>query len=163
MGTLQEDIKVQAKWIVEAFGADKLNLDGSIKSFIEIDSFFNKHAVNGKAKKGGRLSQRLGSTIFSIGSYVIETILSAVPGSKLITDDEARDGEITVSIELPDGSVIFPVQRVMKRFENGSEDSIYVYGHQLTKEFTGESFEESYWGIAGAEIEDKKEWWKFWK
>jgi hypothetical protein len=163
MGTLKEDIKAQAKWIVEAFSADNLNLDGSIKSFIEIDRFFNKHTVNGKAKKGGRLSRKLGSIVFSIASYIIETILIAVPGSKLIADDDAPDGEITVSIQFPDGSVIFPVQKVMKRFENGSEDSIYVYGHQITKDYTNEPFEESYWSIADEKVEEKKKWWKFGK
>jgi hypothetical protein len=43
-------------------------------------------------------------------------------------DDEDPEGEINVALELPDGSVIWPVQRVMKRCVNGAEDGIAVYG-----------------------------------
>ena len=34
-------------------------------------------------------------------------------------------------LALPDGSSIWPVQRVMKRFTNGSEDGIAAYGAAL--------------------------------
>jgi hypothetical protein len=158
MGTLKEDIITQSDWIIKAFAADGLTLDYSIKSFIEIDKFFNKHSTPGKAKRGGRLVNRLGSTMFSIASYIIETIKKQVPDAVLFADDEAADGEVTMSITLPDGGVIFPMQRVMKRFENGEEDSIYVYGHQLTKDFTNEPFDDSYWDINKMD----KSWWKFW-
>jgi hypothetical protein len=96
--------------------------------------------------------------MFSIASYIIETIKKQVPDAVLFADDEAADGEVTMSITLPDGGVIFPMQRVMKRFENGEEDSIYVYGHQLTKDFTNEPFDDSYWDINKMD----KSWWKFW-
>jgi hypothetical protein len=158
MGTLKQDIKEQSKWAVKAFAADKLKLDYSIKSFIEIDKFFNKHTLNGKAVKGGRLSTNLGGILFSIGSYVGETIIKNVPGSVWITDDDDPQGELTVSIKLPGGSIIFPVTRVMKRFENGEEDSIYIYGHLITKDFTKEASDDNYWNLTKA----AKPWWKFW-
>jgi len=161
MGTLKEDIKTQSDWIIKAFAADGLTLDYSIKSFIEIDKFFNRNSTPGKAKCGGRLTNKLGSAIFSIASYIIETIMKQVPDAVLLADDEAADGEVTMSVTLPDGGVIFPVQRVMKRFKNGEEDSIYVYGHQLTKDFTKEPFDESYWTINDNNVEAKS-WWKLW-
>lgn len=114
MGTLIEDINKQADWIVKAFAADKLNLDYTVRSFIEIDKFFIKHAVDGKAKKGGRLSSRLGPILFSLGSYVGNTIIKNVSGSVWETDDFAEDGELTVSLILPDGCIIWPMQRVWK-------------------------------------------------
>jgi hypothetical protein len=159
MGTLKQDIRESSSWIIKAFKADKLMLDYSIESFIEIDKFFNKHTINGKAKPGGRFANNLGGILFSIAAYIIETIMKKVPGSRLVTDDEAADGELTVSIELPNGGVIWPMQRVMKRFQNGQEDSIYFYGYELTKEFTNEAFDELYWD----KIKDIKKWWKFWK
>ena len=66
MGTLLEDIKTQSDWIVKAFGADKLNLDYTIHSFIEIDKFFNKHSKNGKPIRGGRLVKNRGPICFQL-------------------------------------------------------------------------------------------------
>jgi hypothetical protein len=159
MGTLKEDINEQANWIVKAFAADGLKLDFTIRSFIEIDRFFIKHSFEGKPKKGGRLASNLGPIIFSIGAYIGNFIINNVPGSIWETDDEAAGGELTISIKLPDNSVIWPVQRVMKRFKNGLEDSIYVYGHEITKSWTKEEFDSNYWD----KVKEKKEWWKFGK
>ncbi len=51
MATLKEDIKKQSDWIIKAFAADKLKLDYTIHSFMEIDKFFNKHSKNGATSK----------------------------------------------------------------------------------------------------------------
>jgi hypothetical protein len=59
MPNLLQDIQKQSDWIVKAFKSDKLPLDYSIHSFIQIDRFFNKHAKDGKAVKGGRLATNL--------------------------------------------------------------------------------------------------------
>jgi hypothetical protein len=158
MGTLKQDIKEQSNWIVKAFAADGLKLDYSIKSFIEIDKFINKHVYNGAAKKGGRLSKNLGAVLFSIAAYIGETIIKKVPGSIWITDDNDPKGELTISVKLEDGTIIFPMERVMKRFKNGEEDSIYVYGHLITKDFTKEEFDNNYWNLN----KKTKPWWKVW-
>jgi hypothetical protein len=163
MGTLLEDIDTQSTWIRNAFSADKLDLNYTINSFIEIDKFFNKHVKDGVVVKGGRLANNQGGIIFSIGSYVGETIIKTVPGSVWQTDDDGPEGELNVSVKLPDGTIIWPMQRTMKRFQNGSEDSIYVYGHALTKDITNEPFDQSYWAskneVTGS---NTKRWWKFW-
>ena len=161
MGTLIQDIETQADWIVKAFAADRLKLNYTIHSFIEIDKFFSKHSKNGQPVKGGRLSQNLGPIIFSIGSYIGQTIVKTIPGAKWQTDDNDPEGELNVSIVLPDGTTIWPVQRAMKRYQNGPEDSVYVYGHPITKDLTNESFDESYWRISDKN-NNKNPWWKFW-
>ncbi|MFI5916775.1 hypothetical protein [Dactylosporangium sp. NPDC051541] len=38
---------------------------------------------------------------------------------------------MNIALERPDGRRIWPVQRVMKRFSNGSEDSLVAYGVAL--------------------------------
>jgi len=163
MATLLQDIKTQSDWIVKAFAADKLKLDHTIRSFIEIDKFFNKHSKDGKAIKGGRLSQNLGAIIFSLGAYVGQTIIENVPGAVWQTDDDDHQGEMTASVQLPDGTIIFPMQRIMKRFQNGSEDSVYVYGHQVTKDYINEPFDQSFWLTNQVENnQSSKPWWKFW-
>ena len=45
-----------------------------------------------------------------------------------VGDDDDPEGEINVQLVLPGGGVIWPVQRVMKRFQNGSVDGLSVYG-----------------------------------
>ena len=165
MGTLKEDIKAQSDWIVKAFAADGFKLDHTIDSIIEVDRFFAKNMEKGKPKKGGRLyGKGFGPILFSIGSYVGETIIKNVSGSEWITDDNDPQGELTVSLKLPNGGQIFPIQKVMKRFQNGSEDAIYPYVHMATNEFTNLPFKEEFW-ILTTETdnpEKSKPWWKFW-
>lgn len=163
MGTLVQDIRTQSEWITKAFAEDKYKLDFTIHSFIEIDKFFNKHAKDGKAVKRGRLSKNLGLIIFSLGSYVGETIIKNIPESKWPTDDNDPEGEISASILLPDGTTVFPMQRIMKRFTNGMEDGIYPYGHTITEKFISEPFDQSFWNLSSqSEIIISKPWWKFW-
>lgn len=164
MATLLQDIKTQSDWIIEAFAADKQKLDYTIRSFIEIDKFFNKHSKAGIAVKGGRLTQNLGAIVFSLGSYVGQTIIKNVPGAVWQTDDNDTEGEINASVKLPDETVIFPMQRMMKRFQNGSEDAVYVYGHQLTKDYINEPFDKSFWEMVAQEYgNSKKPRWRFWQ
>jgi hypothetical protein len=163
MASLLQDIKTQSDWITKAFAADKLDLDYTIHSFVQIDEFFDKHSKDGRAVKNGRLSKNIGPILFSLGSYVGETIIKNVPGSIWQTDDNDPQGEITASVKLPDGSIVFPMQRMMKRFQNGLEDAVYVYGHHITKNYIDEPFDQSFWSIGKKEHEQiKKAWWKFW-
>lgn len=158
MGTLKEDLKEQSYWIVKAFKEDNIYLDYSIGSLIEIDNFFLKNMVKGRPTKRGRLSSNLGGILFSIAAYVGDCLIENVKGSKWITDDNNPGDELNASIELPSGITVWPLERVMKRFKNGSEDSIYVYGYELTKEFTKEEFDSGYWKLK----EKSTAWWKFW-
>src|SRR5205085_11225262 len=98
MPTLLQDIKTQSDWIAKAFAADGVQLNYTIQSFIEIDRFFNKHSKDGKAIKGVRLTKKLGAIVFSLGSYVGQTIIENVPGSVWQTDHNDPEGEINASI-----------------------------------------------------------------
>jgi hypothetical protein len=158
MGTLKEDIQVQSEWMVKAFMEDHMYLDYSIGSLMDVDRFFIKHTFRGQAVKGGRLMRNTGPILFGIGAYLGNCILQNVKGAKWVTDDDDPHGEINISIEFSDGTIIWPMQRVMKRFRNGSEDSIYVYGHRLTEAYTKEEFDSNYWNLK----ERSKAWWKFW-
>ena len=163
MPAILESIEAQSKWILAAFKSDNIELDFTIRSFIEIDKFLSLHVKNGQRMKGGRLEKNFGTIVFSIGSYMGETIRKSVPGSFWKVDDTDTQGEINAELVLPGGLTIWPIQRVMKRFKNGPEDSVYIYGHELTHEFTKEPFDQAYWemnqenGSARA-----KPWWQFW-
>src|SRR6187551_2004435 len=145
MPSLEEDIKTASNWIVAAFASDNYKLDYSITSFITIDLFIKKETKNRQPIPGGKLSRNAGSVIFALGSYVGESIIKNVPGASWITDDTDPKGEVNVAIKFPDNSMIWPVQRVIKRIQNGPEDSIYVYGHELTKNIINEPFNKIIW------------------
>ena len=166
MATLAEDIVKMSDWIVESFRSDKMVLDYSVESLKRVDDFFDKHSANGKAKPGGRLSKNLGAIFFAIGGYIGETIIKNVPGTVWRTNDEDPEGEVNAEIVLPDGTVLWPMQRVIKRFKNGAEDGIYAYGVVAIEEMgLGD-----YWKKAErtgdapnvGKIRVKKPWWKFW-
>jgi hypothetical protein len=62
-----------------------------------------------------------------LGAYVGEVILRHFGGQWEADDDDA-EGEITLRVILASGTMVCPVQRVMKGFRNGSEDGLYAYG-----------------------------------
>lgn len=166
MGTLKEDIKKQSDWIVKAFEYDGLKLDYTIESIVEIDRFFALNMKDGKPKKGGRLSKKgFGGVLFSMGSYLGETIIKNIDGTEWLTDDNAPQGELKTAMKLPNGTIIFPIQKVMMRFQNGKEDSIYPYVKSVTKDFLIDNSSIDFWKII-SETENqeiiKKPWWKFW-
>ena len=160
MATLLEDIKTQAAWIVQAFHADGLKLDYSLESFKEIDRFFDLHVSGGVAKPKGRLAQNMGPILFSIGSYIGETFVRNIPGAIWVTDDQDPQGEINVEVRLPDGTVVWPTQRAIKRFKDES-DGIYAYGYLImTKMATGNYWDDAKAGKLKSDGIGRSPWWK---
>lgn len=123
--TLMEDIPKAAEWFVGAMNASGYPLDGTLESFRELDRF-----VDEQTRPGGILLSNLrGSILFGMGSYVGQTLIAQL-GGQWETDDEDPQGEVNIAVHIG-SNTIWPVQRVMKRLMNGSEDSIYDYGMVL--------------------------------
>jgi hypothetical protein len=150
MATLVEDTRTSADWIAEALQSSGYSADFSLASLREVDRFFAEQSREGKAIPNGLLSENLGSRMFAIGSYVGEAI-RRVHGGHWQADDEDPKGEINITLVLPGGGRIWPVQRVMKRFKNGAEDGIYGYAVAM-----GDYTE------APTPAPGKKPWWRFW-
>lgn len=125
--TLLQDIMTSKEWISKALNSSNYAADFSINSFKEIDRFFDEQNT-----PDGILSRNRGQILFALGAYIGEVIIS-VCGGEWLTDDNDPQGEINVAVKLKDGSTIFPVQRAMKRYMNGKEDSIYDYGYVLSE------------------------------
>ncbi len=139
MGSLVEDAGRAAEWISTALNSSGYRADFSIDSLREIDRFFDEHSHQGRPVPGGLLSEDLGSRIFSLGSYVGE-VIRRTHGGSWRGDDSDPEGEIKIELVLPNGTIMWPVQRAMKRFKKGPEESIYVYGvavggSDVTREF----------------------------
>ena len=157
MATIKQDIKTFSEMIVKGFGADKLNLNYTLTSFKDIDKFYDLHSKNGERIEGGRFSKNLGQILFSLGSYIGETLIKIIPGTVWETDEKDPEGEINAILKLPDGTQIWPMQRAIKRFRNGEEDGIYVYGYHILKDHVDiEKLLEQ-----EQSMKTKKPWWKF--
>lgn len=121
--TLLEDIPKAEGWLTENMRASGYSLDGTIESFRELDRFFDE-----QSRPGGLLADgKPGSKLFAVGCYMGQVFVRQL-GGVWKTDDADPQGEVNIAVRLPDGSLLFPVQRAMKRLRNGGEDSLYVYG-----------------------------------
>jgi hypothetical protein len=132
MATLVEDAQRYADWIGNALTSSGYQADFSAESLKEIDRFFDEHSRNGAAIPDGLLAEQLGTRIFALGGYVGEVIIRSY-GGQWRADENDPEGEINMEVVLPSGAVIWPMQRVMKRFKNGPEDGIYVYGRLVNR------------------------------
>ncbi len=127
MAKIIDELDTQSVWIAEALRHSGYNVDFVPASLWEIDRFLEENSRNGKAIGGKLLSKDLGARIFSLGCYVGE-VLRRTLGGEWHGDDADPQAEVNVELHLPDGSICWPVQRVMKRLMNGAEDSITSYG-----------------------------------
>lgn len=126
------DALSSAEWMSKALIISGYKADFSLNSLREIDRFFEEQTTDGKAKAGGLLSEKLGQRLFGIGAYIGEVIRRNA-GGDWNGDDADPQAEINISLKLKSGGIIWPVQRAMKRFKNGEEDSIYAYGALVVK------------------------------
>ena len=129
-GSLVGEAAGGAAWIAKALVSSGYRADFSIESLGEVDRFFDDQGSDGQARAGGLLAKNLGRTLFCLGAYCGEVIRRHHGGIWMPGGPE-RDAEINLALQLPDGSVIWPVQRVMKRFRLGREDSLVAYAASI--------------------------------
>lgn len=120
--------------IADRLRGEGFRTDFTLSSLYEIDRLFDRDAPDGVARRGGLFSENVGLNLFALGGYVGLTLLHEL-GGEWIGDDRDPEGEINISLKLSDGSIVWPVQRVMKRFRDGAENSIGDYGAVLGGRF----------------------------
>jgi len=126
------DAKASAEWISRALISSGYRADFTVDSLKEVDRFFDEHAPGGAAKSGGLLSEQLGNRLFAIGAYVGE-VIRRTAGGTWRGDDRDPKAEVNISVHLNSGVVFWPVQRAMKRYKNGAEDSFAVYADGILR------------------------------
>jgi hypothetical protein len=123
---LSEDVGVYSKWISKALNSSGYDADFTVSSVREIERFMVDSTVQGKAKPGGLLAEDTGGRLFALGAYIGEVIRRSVGGNWKV-DDADSAGEVNISLELPDGTVLWPVRKVIKCFQGGPEESLVAY------------------------------------
>jgi hypothetical protein len=122
-----------AEWMAKALSSSGYKADFTLDSLREVDRFLDEQAPGGKPKPNGLLSKDLGPRIFALGAYVGETIRRQAEGQWRGDDGDPR-AEINLAVQLKSGAIIWPMQRVMKRFEHGAADGIYIYGIAILRQ-----------------------------
>jgi hypothetical protein len=130
VGKLLDDIAAGADWIAECLIASGYRADFSPASLRELERFFDDAAANGAPKARGPLADDTGARLFALGAYLGE-VIRRDRGGTWRADDRDPQGEINAELRLAAGDVIWPIQRVIKRFRNGREDSLVAYGAGL--------------------------------
>jgi hypothetical protein len=121
------DVRDAAEWMAEALPGWGYRGDFSVESLKDIDRFVDEQFPNGRPKPSDLLARDLGARIFALGAYVGETIRRQGEGRWLASQGDPED-VINLTVKLKSGSIFWPMQRIMKRLQNGPEDGIYVYG-----------------------------------
>lgn len=119
--TLLQDISTHSEWIVKALNSSGYTVDYTIDSMKEIDRFIDEQ--NGP---GGLIAHNRGQILFALASYVGQTVIKQY-GGEWITDDNDPKGELNISVKLPNGFLMWPAQKCIKRCQLGAEESIYSY------------------------------------
>lgn len=154
MSQIIEDVFEAAEWVSQALQSSGYRADFSPSSLWHIDFFFDDHSRNGEPIPGGLLSEEVGKRLFAIGAYVGEVLRRNI-GGEWRGDDTDPQAEINVELRLASGARCWPVQRVIKRFRNGSEDSVAAYGIGMGLQI----------GPPPQRLQSpssKRPWWKFW-
>jgi hypothetical protein len=151
MSQISEDTLNAAEWISQALQSSGYRADFSPESLRHIDFFFDDTSRNGEPIPDGLLSEGLGKRLFALGAYAGEVLRRNI-GGEWFGDDTDPQAEINIKLKLTSGVECWPIQRVVNRFKNGSEDSIAAYGVGMGLQV----------GARPDRTHSKKPWWKFW-
>lgn len=127
---LLDDVRTSAAWIARVLNSSGYRADFTPTSLRDVERFMAEHSDHGIAVAGGLLATDLKARLFALGAYLGETVRRSAGGA-WETDAEDPHSEVDLTLRLPDDSVIWPVQRVIKRFRHGHEDSIVGYAMGL--------------------------------
>ena len=129
MGIVDE-VQAAATWMAAALTSSGYPADLSPTSLWDVERFFEEQTTAGAARPHGLLSDDLGGRLFGLGAYLGE-VIRRDRGGVWSGDDSDPHAEVNIAVDLADGSRIWPVQRVMKRFRNGPEDNVAHYAFAL--------------------------------
>jgi len=121
------DVRESAEWLADAMQSSGYRADFSPESAWEIDRFFAEQLRKpGKPKRRGLLDESHRSRLFAIGAYVGEVVRRNTEGWEWSPPEDDPDVEVSLSLIRGD-EIIWPIQRVMKRFSEGEENAIAAY------------------------------------
>ena len=113
-------------WVSKKLRESGYNLTWKFESLSEVDRFFDEQSIKGEAKPDGLLTENRTTILFGLGHFVGEKLIDQC-GGRWVADPKAPNSANDLSIIIPGGIQVWPIEKVVKRFRNGSEDSLLVY------------------------------------
>jgi len=155
MSDLITQIEVEAERIRKSSG-----LDYTIDSLAAVDKYFDDKLSKFVPKPGSEVSieKEVQSQLLSLGAYLGETLKENMQGSVWQPDSADPQNIIKFTLRLPDQSVVWPFERILKRFYNGPEDGIHSYGYLLSEKYYAKQ-KESDISLPNTSKNNKKRWW----
>ncbi|MGB0413112.1 MAG: hypothetical protein ACPGJU_01585 [Coraliomargarita sp.] len=135
---IKKDIHEASRWVSGALTSSGFKADYSLNSLKEIERFFEENIIESKPKPGGFLAEQFGSRIFAIGAYIGDVLIQHSNGHWEASDDDPKV-EMNIKIVSQTGLEAWPVQKLLKRIKNGSEENIHHYGLAFIKHSEKES------------------------
>lgn len=126
------ELVFQANNLVKEFKALNIDLDYSINSLEQIETFLSKTIVEGKIQPKSFFAKDTDAKTFALGAYLGEVIRK---NSKAVRwNTEGIETPIEILQETPSGAKGMTINKAFKRIYNGVEDNIYFFARVLLKD-----------------------------
>ena len=119
-----------AELVAKALTKDGYEADFTPASLWEIDRFYDEQTRKGVPRRWGLLAKDTSLRLFSLGAYVGEVVRRDLGGAWEGNEIDPQP-ELNLALRLPDGSIVWPVQRAIERMRNGAADGIVAYAAEL--------------------------------
>ncbi|MCI4667532.1 MAG: hypothetical protein MRZ79_05170 [Bacteroidia bacterium] len=127
MEDLQDIIQTGVNSHISICSQIGLNADFSLQSIADMDSLIDEIFVDGKLDSPMVASEHENMILLGFGSYLGEMIIRSTGSGAWAEDDTFGEGLAFSCVDLPAGLRIWPFQKVLKRINNGPEDSLRSY------------------------------------
>ncbi len=158
---LEKNNKSQIEWLIKIMAKEGFVLDSTIKSFIEIDKFFQLNYKNGELLRRSAFKEHSLSffVIYHSLTLYIEEILLKIPETKIITEHDEVLNETFYGV-LVGNIEVYTLQKLINRAHNGFSHSLYPFYFEVTKSYFNEDFQNSFYEIE--KLKPAKVWWQIW-
>jgi hypothetical protein len=126
---LEKLIDDAALWAASMVGSRGVTLDGSVESLRILDMLVDdaRDAIKGEP------NPPQAALLWALGAYLGEVLRNARGGAWTVGALDDLDAFWGTYLVYADGLQVWPMQRMIKRFLNGADDSIYAYGVTMSK------------------------------
>ncbi|MDF1696697.1 MAG: hypothetical protein P1U56_12725 [Saprospiraceae bacterium] len=121
-----------AQNFVNEFDKLGIDLDYSVQSLENVESYISKTIMSSKPKTKSYFNEDTETKAVELGAYLGEVIRR---NSKAVRWKNADvESPLEVALESADGSVFFVINKAYKRIKNGEEDNIFYFARVILKE-----------------------------
>jgi hypothetical protein len=126
-----EGAQKMADMVAAALKHSGYEADFTARSLWELDRFFDEQARKGRPRKWGLLAKDTSLRLFSIGAYLGEVLRRELGGEWEDSDEDGDEAMLNLTLRLPDGRIVRPVQQAVKRLASGRAEALVPFAGEL--------------------------------